>query len=324
MHIVTGSDENYVTGVAVLIASVARFDPGTEFTVLDHGISPRGRDMLQAVARRVGCAVTVLPVDPARLEGVRRPENSYITPASYLRVLIPEMLPHLSRVIYMDCDMLAVRSLAGLWATDLEGRPVGAVRDAGVARSWPEELIALDLPAEAYFNSGLLVMDLDLWRSEGIAGACLDWAQRPDRETWFADQSALNHVLRGRVKWLEATWNLLLIVVAQELREGRDLPDDWRPGVLHYCGKHKPWATTVLLGEVWQAHAEALEGLIPAPPRRRLSLRDRLRLLERRRRRVFGLLLRRRKHLRQRQAERIMRDRIIAPCLAALKAPPPV
>ncbi|PTE14810.1 glycosyltransferase family 8 protein [Pseudogemmobacter blasticus] len=318
MHIVTGSDENYVTGVAVLIASVARFDPGTEFTVLDHGISPRGRDMLQAVARRIGCPVTVLPVDPARLSGLSRPDGTHVTPAGYLRLLIPEMLPHLSRVIYMDCDMVAVRSIAGLWATDLEGRPVGAVRDAGVVRSKPEELIAMDLPAEAYFNSGLLVMDLDLWRSEGIAGACLDWAQRPDRQSHFADQSALNHVLRGRVTWLDDHWNVLAQTIEHDMFDGQDLPEDLVPGVLHYCGKLKPWRAPVFLGKIWQAHAAPLADLIPPDTLPRLTLRDRLHLLERRRRRLFGLALRRRKYVKLRQIERRVEARIVRPALDRL------
>ena len=80
----------------------------------------------------------------------------------WYRIFLPELLPDVDRVLYLDVDTLAMDSLEPLWATDLGGNYLAArdqrVRGAGSATAppssgWPGR--------EAYFNSGVLLLNLD-------------------------------------------------------------------------------------------------------------------------------------------------------------------
>ena len=67
----------------------------------------------------------------------------------------------------------------------------------------------LKLPAEAaYFNSGVLLINLDGWRSRDLGREILDWiAANPDKIT-LADQDAINAVLWQAITPLPDCWNL--------------------------------------------------------------------------------------------------------------------
>ena len=50
--------------------------------------------------------------------------SSYVSQAAWLKLFIPQLLPALpgvDRVVYMDCDMLTLESLAPLWDVPLQG-----------------------------------------------------------------------------------------------------------------------------------------------------------------------------------------------------------
>ena len=49
---------------------------------------------------------------------------------TFARFLIPNMFPEsVSRVLYLDSDILVIDDLRALWQTDLEGAVLGAVED---------------------------------------------------------------------------------------------------------------------------------------------------------------------------------------------------
>ena len=53
--------------------------------------------------------------------------------ATYLRLVLDKVLdPGLSRLLYLDIDMIVTSSLANLWATDLGGHPCAMVADPGI------------------------------------------------------------------------------------------------------------------------------------------------------------------------------------------------
>ncbi len=101
----------------------------------------------------------------------------------------------MGRVLYLDVDTIAVRSLRPLAELDLGGAYVAAVEN--VWAPWMTHFPAkLGLPPEqGYFNSGVLVMDLDRIRADGRDAEMLEFAHtRGDVITWL-DQDVLNAVL---------------------------------------------------------------------------------------------------------------------------------
>ena len=60
----------------------------------------------------------------------------HITQAMYYRYLFADMLPReITKIIYLDADIICKGDILPLWQTDLQGRVLGAVRDYGEDRS---------------------------------------------------------------------------------------------------------------------------------------------------------------------------------------------
>ncbi|MDO5643746.1 MAG: glycosyltransferase family 8 protein, partial [Paracoccus sp. (in: a-proteobacteria)] len=257
VHIVTGSDDNYVAGVMVLIASAAAHTPDLRVTVLDNGISDANRARIDALGQHLTIPVARIEIDPARFADlpVRR---GHLTVSTYLRLLIPDLMPAEDRVLYMDCDMVVLDDLTPLWRPDLGDAIVAAVPDPSPNMT---ELAQMGIARGEYVNAGLLVMNLPVWRRENIAARCIDALSDPDHPLMSEDQSALNLVARGRILPLPARYNVYSDPAAYE--NPSLVPSD--PAVIHYVVRLKPWLGKVPLGAVWWFHAGRIAGHMPPP-----------------------------------------------------------
>ena len=90
---------------------------------------------------------------------------SRLTPIGMARIVLPSVLPkELHRVIYMDADMLVTTDMKELYDVNLGGYATGMVSNISLIR-YPFFNFG-----KYYFNSGLIVMDLDKWRKYNIEG----------------------------------------------------------------------------------------------------------------------------------------------------------
>jgi lipopolysaccharide biosynthesis glycosyltransferase len=145
--------------------------------------------------------------------------SDHVTAATYYRLFIADQLKDINRVIYLDSDVIVAGRIDELWETDLEGVVAGVVKD---------------LNAD-YFNAGVMLLDLDRWRTSAITKLCLDWLSVHNETVKFWDQDVLNAVLTGRVKFLPEKWNFLETNTSPAAMVARDIR------IIHFAGKHKPW-----------------------------------------------------------------------------------
>lgn len=286
MLIITGSDDNYVPGVLVLIASAAMHNPDTRFAVLDMGIGAGNRARIDALAARLGVALQRVEVAASHFDHLLI-KRGHLTRSTYLRLLIPDLFPDEDRAVYMDCDMVVMGDLSTLDRVELGDALVAAVPCPSPE---PSELAATDHVAGSYVNAGLLVMNLPVWRREAVAETCMRLLSDPDRPLHSEDQSAINIVARGRMVLLDARLNVYTDPAAY--RRPEDFP--LAPLVLHYVVNNKPWSLPTPLAAIWRFHAERIADLMP--PRGRLTLRRRLSLWNRDRKMLLGLALGRGKY----------------------------
>src|SRR5699024_10466175 len=95
-------------------------------------------------------------------------ENNLPTEA-YFRLLLPELLPDVKRILYLDVDMLVLDNLGELYRTDLGNNILGVVRDfpfTNDKNSWSYFLLGKF--GNRYFNSGMLFMDFVELREKHI------------------------------------------------------------------------------------------------------------------------------------------------------------
>ena len=249
------SDENYVPFLGVSISSLAaNRDRSREYsvTVLENGIRAGSREKLVSLSEP-GFEVKTVDIS-GRLSSIasRLPLRDYYSLAIYYRLFIPEAFPELSRAVYLDADTVVLGDVGELYDTRLYGNLAAAVPDAVVAsracwRRYAEDYVGLDSYL-LYFNSGVMLMDLDGMRREDVCGSFVSMLRRYGFETICPDQDYLNVLLSGRVRLLSSAWN----------RMACDRSRCPSPAILHFNNFSKPWLFDgVVYGDVFWRWSDA-------------------------------------------------------------------
>lgn len=249
IEVAVAADERYLLPLAVVLRSALdHLEYGADLRV--HVLHDRlGEDARRSVESQFATdpvALHWLSVDGEALaRGVPLAGYSGV-PSTYFRLAMEEVLPATTqRLIYLDLDLLCLANLADLWREDLDGNAALAVRirpplEVMLGFSPAELSESLGLPA---FNSGVLLLDLDLWRSEGIGRRALQLARTYHDRFRHWDQDALNLALVGRWAPLHPRWNWR--PDAFGFPAWNDV-NPFRPGgdggvIIHYAGADKPW-----------------------------------------------------------------------------------
>jgi lipopolysaccharide biosynthesis glycosyltransferase len=178
------------------------------------------------------------------------------TPDVYYRLLIEELFPNNDKVIYLDADTIINRSLYDLWNMDMEDDYLLAIphvtKEAGYVSGkygLPVYKI-LGIPETTRtFNSGVLVMNLKLWRRDQIAKSIFQYLIDYKEHVLWLDQDALNAVLYDKWRPIDYEWNVQLEDFSAALtakvdafltqRECMKIYDS--PAIIHFAGGKKPW-----------------------------------------------------------------------------------
>ncbi len=269
------ADAGFLAWAGVMLASALRFDHGARLHIhmLADGVDPGAVAPLAAMATGAGALFSVHDVGhrcAARAAGL--PLGAHLSRATYARFFLGDLLPaEVARVIYLDVDVLCRAPLRNLWSFDLGGAVAGVALDcatrgdavgylAHLARAaQSRNARRLGLPEDGrYFNAGVMLIDLGLWREERVGERALAWTAAQGDRVDQADQDGLNVILRGRVAWLDDGWNVLSQWTWQEPCE--------RVKILHFAGPDKPWHAdyTGYGNAAWQA-AKAASPFRDAP-----------------------------------------------------------
>lgn len=267
--IVMAVDENYAVPASVTIASLLRnAAPETRYDIyilIPGEFSAISRLLLQQFEQRYpGCRINFLEVKETFEHG--HLDAEHLAKTSFYRLLIPTLLSQHSKCIYLDADVVVNTDLTKLYRTDLEGFYIAGVRD--VWYTYCAERIAyetqrLNLPsADNYINAGVLVMNLDELRKQGLQKTFVELSAT------FNDQDILNICCCNNIKMLPFTFNVLTPFICR--KNGRydveDIyadvyPEDERnaamknPAIIHYITPKKPWNTPHSpLSEYWQRY----------------------------------------------------------------------
>ena len=172
-------------------------------------------------------------------------KNNKLPLAAYYRLLAAELLPNLNRVLYLDIDMLVNSSIEALWQTELGSNVIGACRDLAFTDhkdSWSYQL--LEEQGGNYFNSGLLLFNLEAMRKYKIVERFIEFIQATANVYLLGDQDAFNLFFINNTKLLPAKYNTILGYIDQSQIE--------QPAIIHYCGFEwlKPWRITAPVAQV--------------------------------------------------------------------------
>ncbi|WP_223428024.1 glycosyltransferase family 8 protein [Alcanivorax limicola] len=266
IHVALCCDENYAAFSTVVMLSAIRSArrPGALFFhLVSSGVSAETRLLIEKEIHSHGAQIQIYEADKASLFD-KLPAGRF-GHAVYQRILLGECLPKsVSRAIYLDGDVLVKQDLEALWSTDLRGFLLAAVED--LSRSACK---TLGIPRSEYFNSGVLLMDLGRWRSEGVHWQVAEYAAQNAHRLRYVDQCSLNAVLQGRWLRLHPKWNVQagIYKTLRRYPEGSGYGTNELmaaaalPGIIHYTGKRKPWLQYCFHPEKL-AFRDILDGLV--------------------------------------------------------------
>ena len=252
INIVLACDSRYAQHAAVVMASIlltTSTPARIHFYIIDDELSPDVREKLTKTATPFGSSVRFVQVHEDSLK--QGYVSGGISRAAYYRLDIPQLLSEaVHKALYLDCDLLVYDDIVALYETELGKLPLAAAEDFGIlcsARKRKGKTAQWGWKYEnSYFNSGVILLNLDAWRKENATQHLLELVQQ--HQYRHHDQDALNEFFEGRWKHLPQRWNVIPPIFALELRVAMDVAMRHsarqamqRPGIVHYAGGYKPW-----------------------------------------------------------------------------------
>lgn len=256
LHVVYASNDGFARHLGTSMCSL--FDRNEGFSeicvyVLSMGLSEESRAALAEIADRYHRKLTFLEMGDLRERFDYEVDLGGFDISIMLRLFMGEMLPQeVERVLYLDCDTVVARSLKSLWKEDLCGNLVGAVMEPTI---YLEVKASIGLDQEdAYYNSGVLLVDLKRWREEEIQRQLLDFWKDKGGKLFASDQDVINGTLKGRIRALPPEYNFFtnyryfsygtLVRHAHTYRavtRAEFTKAKHHPFIIHYMGDERPW-----------------------------------------------------------------------------------
>ena len=250
IHVAYAFDDNYAEMSCVSMASMLyNTRHPLHFHVLESRLSDESKEKIASLQKR-------FPHGQWSFHRVDQFNNGlfftggHFTVETYYRLLLPELLPRIDKIIYMDGDTVVEGDISTLWRVDLGDKLAGvtpAIRQSNFTKH--KDLLGMAENA-MYFNAGVLLLDLVNLRQFGLLDKAIEVIPGLHKSfvnngvDWFVDQEVLNHLLQGKCIFLPPKYN-----VADHIFDSIDFDDfplsDWseaysHPLIIHYIARDKP------------------------------------------------------------------------------------
>ncbi|MDR1550275.1 MAG: glycosyltransferase family 8 protein [Hungatella sp.] len=256
MNVVYASNDNYARHLAVSLYSLLDHnrDMGDiHIYVLSMSLSEGTKERLKSVAGGFGRELTVVELGNLKERFSYEVDTGGFDLSIMARLFVGEVLPEeAGRVLYLDCDTVVLSSLRRLWETDLKSFLLGAVMEPTIYPSIKKDIGLL--LSEPYYNSGVLLIDMNRWREENAQKLLLDFYCSKGGKLFAGDQDTINGALKGRIKPLSPRYNFFtnyryyryshlvrLSPVYGKLGSKGFKEAKKHPAILHFMGDERPW-----------------------------------------------------------------------------------
>lgn len=210
--------------------------------LINHSLSDtKIRKLRTFLRKKCGMELVVVPIGPSFFDGMPLVSEDKFSIEIYYRILIPWLLPeNVDRALWLDSDIIICGDISSFYHLDLNGYCIAACEDGRYLkradRGKDNARLGLDTD-HRYFNSGVLLMNLDLirkrYRQEDV---CVLSEELKDRLE-LPDQDILNYCYQNSVKYADSRLfnceaHRIPLLTNEEKSNIR---------ILHYYGTDKPW-----------------------------------------------------------------------------------
>ena len=201
------------------------------------------------------CSIRFVPVKGGNFENAAI-VTPHLSKVAFYRLLAAELFPEHDKMIYLDVDTIVEEDLSALYRISLNGYYVAGVKAPGYfyPPDWKNRKSAeLGVPIDQYINSGVLLMDLNLFRKNNLTERFIELSGNGYSSE---DQDVINIACHGQIKHLHLRYNVMTKYLEDGSTENEKMrkvfPPDIvsealsRPSVIHYANRIKPWSDPTL------------------------------------------------------------------------------
>ena len=245
IHIAFGINDAYAPYISVTIKSIVENNRGNDIRIhvlTDRISNSNQRRLADAVEGCKSAKLEIHTVDDSFLNGLK---TGVWTIYTWYRVLLPSILPiEVKKVLYLDADTLVTTDLRELFSVDMTEKSIAATVDIQSFDKRAFERCGYEQHKQ-YICTGVLLMNLEYWRKNGLAETLVDWANSNSERIMFPDQDAINYVCRDTKIILPLRFGILNAFFENDVfyteRYSSQLRDCIEhPGIIHYAGCY-PW-----------------------------------------------------------------------------------
>lgn len=238
IHVAFCIDKNYYIFVLIILKSIFinnKSNSKYKIYILENELSKIQKLHMEIYVKLKGHEVVFLHVDTSVIDGGKdlyknfKSHIKYISRIGMSRFLLADLLPDLNKIIYLDSDLLVQADLKELWDIDL-----GDNYAAMACQYLSTNRFMYTLKFDNYFNIGVMLINLDLFRRDNIKEKIRDFLQK--NETTYPDQDAANLVMKGRIKELSYLWNFWIYRIDSYIS-----PKEFKEAKIIHYPAHKPW-----------------------------------------------------------------------------------
>lgn len=254
MDIVCSTDNNYImpTGVMLCSLCINNSEEDIRIHVLGCRLTESSKRSLENIVKKYGKDIVFHQIDESKMADfpINRPgQSSHISSlATYYRLFLGDIMPEdISKVIYLDGDIIVRHSLRRMWDTDISGFAIAGIPDMSNNQVEPYNRL-LYPQAMGYVNAGVLLINLDYWRKNNAKEMFYDLARKHPERLGCHDQDILNYVFREKKVMLDVKYNLQSSFLFEH--QYTDVTYDiikqidesiTDPVIIHYVTGPKPW-----------------------------------------------------------------------------------
>lgn len=248
MDIVFICDEEYAIPTAVAIKSIEETNNGKKsIYIVSPSLKEETKLFLKSLENN-STSINVLiykkEVKEFAIQGL------HVSPAAIIKFDLPHIFRNKNKILYLDSDILVRGDITPLFSIDIENNYAAVVKDFKPLTYKPSQLVKLNVFHTAYFNSGVMLLNLEKLRKDGIRDKLYKY--RASGINYFMDQDALNVIFAENVKYLDLKWNTISSTVGAfnkdelaeyynlgQIKSKSDIYD--QAIIIHLTTKYKPW-----------------------------------------------------------------------------------
>lgn len=242
LDIIYGITSNFLLGAAISIESILKYNNNAyRFHLFTDKISKTSIEHLKETAKKNKVHIIIYIINNDDLSFL--PCTERWPYATYYRIIGFDILSeNYTKALYLDADIMCKGNISDLNSLDLSDKILAAVPDT---KKFQERAKEINIIKDGlYFNSGMMLANLILWKNENITQKTLEHLKLNIDNSLFPDQDTLNVIMNNKVYYLNKAYNFFYGVDTElknkDIQLYKNVLTD-NIKLIHYVGVSKPW-----------------------------------------------------------------------------------